>query len=396
MNTKNYAAILSLLGACLVTGPSTSQEVYLMDMVIRDGIPELSNPRNISENEGYDNQPSFYDESSVLFAASRNGQTDIRLYTIADGTRVWITDTAKGSEYSPLKIPGKDELSAIRLDEGGLQLLYKYDMASGRSEVLLKDLKVGYQTWFTKDILVTTVLVENRMDLVVSDLKAATNQTVQKNVGRSLHPIPGTEKVSFISKTDSIPEVWSLEPLTGKTEKIISMPGEGEDICWLPQRIAITAVGNELFKLDPGKDASWQLFKTFTDKDIHKITRLATNPSATRLAMVGEVSAELLVQQQLEAINNRNMESFLDRYSDKIQFIQYPDKVVFEGKESMRSYYQPIFDSVPDLQCKIKTLISMGTKVISEEFCLANGVNGREVTIYEVENGKISKVIFVQ
>jgi hypothetical protein len=131
------------------------------------------------------------------------------------------------------------------------------------------------------------------------------------------------------------------------------------------------------------------------DTDIHKITRLAVNPGATKLAMVAEVSAEILVQRQLGAINNRDMESLLAQYADNIQFIEYPDKVVFEGKEAMRSHYQPFFESIPDLHCDSKNHISTGNKVIVEEFCLANGNKVREVTIYEVENGKISKVIFL-
>lgn len=175
-------------------------EVYLFDLEWKDGLPTLTNPKNISNNKGYDNQPSFYDDDTVLFASTRAGQTDIRRFDIEEGSiSSWVTDTPTGSEYSPLKIPGKKAISAIRLDLDGLQRLYQYDIKTGESALLL-DLKVGYHVWFNDHIIVCSVLVDDRMDLVVSNLKDGSNHTYQKNVGRSLHKIPNTDLISYISK----------------------------------------------------------------------------------------------------------------------------------------------------------------------------------------------------
>jgi hypothetical protein len=41
-------------------------EVYLFDLDMSNGKPVLSNPKNISNNPGYDNQPSFWDDDHVL------------------------------------------------------------------------------------------------------------------------------------------------------------------------------------------------------------------------------------------------------------------------------------------------------------------------------------------
>ncbi|KGL61735.1 hypothetical protein PHEL85_1516 [Polaribacter sp. Hel1_85] len=40
---------------------------------------ELINLKNISNNDGYDNQPSFYDNNTILFYKK---QTDIKSYYI--------------------------------------------------------------------------------------------------------------------------------------------------------------------------------------------------------------------------------------------------------------------------------------------------------------------------
>ena len=58
------------------TFAQANTEIYLFDLELDHGSPILSNPKNISNNEGYDNQPSFLDDHTVLFSSTRDGQTD--------------------------------------------------------------------------------------------------------------------------------------------------------------------------------------------------------------------------------------------------------------------------------------------------------------------------------
>src|SRR5690606_11283985 len=103
-----------LLGFFMTTAWAMAQvntEIYLFDLTMDKTGPVLSNPKNISNNEGYDNQPSFMDDHTVLFASTRNGQTDILQFNITQGsTSEWLTNTQTGSEYSPLKIPGTNAI----------------------------------------------------------------------------------------------------------------------------------------------------------------------------------------------------------------------------------------------------------------------------------------------
>ena len=72
----------------------TSTEVYLFDLILVNGQYTLSNPVNISNNTGYDNQPSFMQTGrQVLFASTRNGQTDIVSYNIRTRKKTWLTNT---------------------------------------------------------------------------------------------------------------------------------------------------------------------------------------------------------------------------------------------------------------------------------------------------------------
>ena len=111
----------------------SNTEVFLLDIVKKNNKIELINLINISNNEGYDNQPTFYDNNTVLFSSTRNNQTDIKSYTINRNESSWKTNTSFGNEYSPLKIPNKEIVSAVRLDENGLQRLYQYDFSTGMS-----------------------------------------------------------------------------------------------------------------------------------------------------------------------------------------------------------------------------------------------------------------------
>ena len=120
----------------------TSTEIYLFDLGKVNGQYTLTNSVNISNNIGYDNQPSFMRNGrQILFASTRNGQTDIVSYNIRTQKKTWLTNT-EGGEYSPLQIGNSNTFSAIRLDPDGYQRLYKYSMYSGSSEELVKDFEI--------------------------------------------------------------------------------------------------------------------------------------------------------------------------------------------------------------------------------------------------------------
>lgn len=391
-----FLRLLSFMAVTTLAGQANT-EVYLFDLDMTNGKPILSNPKNISNNEGYDNQPSFLDDNTVLFSSTRADQTDILRFNITGGsTSSWITDTPTGSEYSPLKVPGKEAVSAIRLDLDGLQRLYAYDLDTGMPTLLLKDQKVGYHVWYNEEILVCTVLVDNRMDLMVSNLNDGSNRIVQKNVGRSLLKIPDTELISFVSKENDLWEIKSMDPITGATKRITETYGKSEDICWLNDGSLLTGFQKTLYRFEPMAGAGWKPLMTFGLDEINNISRIAVNESGNRLAFVAEESPVHIVQKQLDAYNSRDLDAFMDTYSDAVELYNFPDQLIGKGKDAMRQNYGSFFEAAPDLHCEIKNRIVIGNKVIDEEYITANGSNFSAVAIYEIENGKIAKVTFLR
>ena len=389
------ALLLFLLCPFFAVAQSNT-EVYLFTITPNENTITLTNQQNISNNDGYDNQPSFYNDNQVVFASTRNGQTDIASYNIRDKKVAWINDTGFGSEYSPTKIPNQKAISSIRLDTTGLQRLYRYDFKTGKHKEVVKDLVIGYHTWYSEDILISSVLANGGLDLVVSNLKEGTNYTQQKKIGRSLHKIPNSNLISYVSKENEKWEIKSLNPITGATQKIIETVPEAEDMCWLINGTILMPKGNIIYAFNPKTDTRWRMLTSFQDPNLYNITRVATNPTSSMLAIVSDISPEVIVQKQLDAYNARDIDAFLATYNNNIQLFDFPDKKTNEGKEELRTIFDAFFKRTPDLHTEIKSRIVIGNKVIVQEYITANGNNFSAVVIYEVQNGRISKVTFIR
>ena len=257
-------------------------------MPLVDGaIDRSATPVNATARPGYDNQPSFLEDGTLLYSRTRNGQTDIARYHPVEGTTTWLSNTPGGSEYSPLKIPGREAVSAIRLDTTGLQRLYAYPLRGGDPTLLVEGLKIGYHLWVDPDLLVCTVLVEDRMDLVVVNFKDDSRYILQKDVGRSLSRIPKSKKISYTSNRDGKIYLNSMDTGSGRSNVITSLPEGVQDICWLTGEIIICGSGNQLLHFNTPGDGSWNSLYEL-DSSKASITRLAYDKSRGRLAMTVE------------------------------------------------------------------------------------------------------------
>lgn len=375
----------------------TDTEIHVFDIKVSKLGYKLTNGKNISNNEGYDSQPYFFDDTRVIFASTRNGSTDIALYDLKQNNPdiYYISNTENGGEYSPQRIPNSSHVSAVRLDKDGLQRFYSYNYKTKKSTELIADLKVAYPAWYDKNTIVSTAIVNDSLELFISDLKSKTNVSVAKMAGRSVHKIPNSELMSFISKENK--GYWLLKSLNPKTKEIktITSVGESEDITWLPNGTLLISKGNTIYKMDPKKDKQPNLFFRFSDDNINNISRIAVNSSGTKIAIVAEVSPKHTAQKQLDAYNNRDIEAFVKVFSKDVKVYDFPRKLKFEGREEMRKRYKGFFERTEDLHCKVISRIRKGNIVIDEELVTANGRQFDAVAIYEIKNGQIISVTFL-
>lgn len=114
-------------------------------------------------------------------------------------------------------------------------------------------------------------------------------------------------------------------------------------------------------------------------------------------AQTDTISPETLAQQQLDAYNGHNLEDFLKPYAEDVKVYTFPNKLNFEGKTAMRERYQFI-EQTPDLHCKLVNRIVQGNTVIDHEEVVVSKERPpfHAIAIYNVKDGKIAEVYFIQ
>lgn len=135
-------------------------------------------------------------------------------------------------------------------------------------------------------------------------------------------------------------------------------------------------------------------------EDIQNLQKIATvikNGVEVPLAQLNPLSPADLAQQQLNGYNARDIEAFLAPYAEDVEVYVFPNELQYTGKDKMRSQYTGMFESLPDLHCQLVNRIVNGNKVIDQEFVTISAERTAEaVAIYEIEEGKIARVYFIQ
>jgi hypothetical protein len=268
-------------------------DVYLASLTIRPvaapaGV-QVGVPRNVTDRAGYDNQPSFSRDGTALFYTStrEDAQADIYRFDLAKGTSTRVTMTAPESEYSATEIPAGGALSVIRVERDSTQRLWRIPLGAGSESVILPALKpVGYHAWADDNRLAMFVL-GTPSALVLGDVRTGRADTLMRNIGRSMHRIPGGTHISFVSK--AYEENWWIMDLDVDTRgmrPIAKLPRGTEDYAWLPDGRLIAGSGSLLLVCDPAKTAAWDVVAELSQYGVTSITRLAVSPDGARLALV--------------------------------------------------------------------------------------------------------------
>jgi dipeptidyl aminopeptidase/acylaminoacyl peptidase len=287
-----------LILALLLTQTPPATEVYLAGLS-RDPVPHVAaTVVNVSENAGYDNQPSFTpDGRAVLFTSNRDGkQTDIYRYDLATGALTQLTHTTE-SEYSPIVTPDGRTFSVIRVEADGTQRLWRFDLDGSNPRLVLENVKpVGYHVWIDASHLGLFVLGAGRepATLQLADTTTGMADVIDSSIGRSLLMRPGTTSMSYVSKPQGA--AWSvklLDPKTRVTTTLTETMPNSEDCAWDPSSgMLLMASGAKIYGWAPGR-SGWTELGDLTSAGIGRITRLAVNPDpnadpSRRLAIVAE------------------------------------------------------------------------------------------------------------
>lgn len=264
-------------------------EVYVFDILPAYEGLELLNPTNISNNEGYDSQPSFISNESLIFSGNNEGQTDISEYNLNSKIKKWVNKKTEGGEYSPQKFPSSNDIAAVRLDKDGKQRLYSYNSETGNSSEIIEDLQVAYFAFYNDKKILATVLSGDKMDLVMIDLPSKTVDTLFQNAGRSLQKVPNTKAMSYsLVNEEGNFDLYLMEMNTKESYFICELPTNIADCVWINDTQVLVGSGYNLFMYDTLGEQEWNKVASLKDYGIKNISRMAISPNGKKIALVVE------------------------------------------------------------------------------------------------------------
>src|SRR5688572_6339866 len=286
---RTMIRLLSYMSLLCVSANVLAQpasEIYLFDLKIKKDKITLSNGKNITNHNGYDNQPFFLPNEPLIYytQADTSGRTDIIAYDYSKNSTKKVTETSE-REYSPTLTPDGKFLSCIIQRDNGVQDLGKYPVAGGPPVVLIDNLKVGYHAWVNSTHLILFVLGEPNT-LRWYSLSNKRDTILAGSIGRSLHKIPKTDDMSFVDKSA---DTWLIKKLDTKTKSTsditLSLPGR-EDLSWTPHGKIIMSDGEKLYYFDAGRSETWKEVEGMSTLKLKGITRLSVNKKGDKIAIV--------------------------------------------------------------------------------------------------------------
>ncbi len=105
-----------------------------------------------------------------------------------------------------------------------------------------------------------------------------------------------------------------------------------------------------------------------------------------------------LAQAQLDAYNIQDMEAFLNCYSDDVEIYNFPNELVYKGKDKMRERYQKSWAKNPNQIARVSKRIVNKRTVVDREH-VTGRVKQEEVNIiviYKIKDFKIKQVYFIR
>jgi hypothetical protein len=279
---------LLLLLLPFTAASQTGSEIYVYDLSVKNGSVVLSNPQNISNHKGYDNQPHFHPTQPLVYFSSFNdsGRSDIKLYNLQSKKLSSFTNTNE-REYSPTVTPDQKFISCIVQRDNGTQDLVKFSVRNSKPTVLINTLKVGYHTWIDDHRLLLFVLKNDSLNqLHYYDLVTKEDKIIADNPGRSLHRIPGENAFSFVQKSKT--EKWLLKRYDGATGQIsvITELPNAEDVAWLKNGLLLLSESDHISVYDT-KSKQWNKVVIEGDQSfVKKISRMSVSADNKRVTIV--------------------------------------------------------------------------------------------------------------
>lgn len=265
--------------------PFIESEIWLADVRIKEGNIYFGAAKNITNAVGYDNQPFFLDDSTLLYThIGQDLQADIYKYKIKSKVNAKFTNTRE-SEYSPKLLPNLKGISVVEVEKDSSQRIWYYDLMGSNGKVHVPQIdSVGYYTWLNDSSFAAFILTEPS-SLQICNTKNKITKTIASNIGRCLQVSTFGNLYFTTMEKDSVRWLCRTES-NGSITKLIEFYKGVEDFVISNNNIVFCAKEGMIYYADHQFNLGWRLCGNFGVMGVNNINRLAISPDNKRMAMV--------------------------------------------------------------------------------------------------------------
>jgi WD40-like Beta Propeller Repeat len=291
MNISTTTSHALFLAALMSIAPALqAQDIFLFDMERQTDGYALTNGKNLTHREGYDNQPFFTrDSRTILFASQRDGDNDIYEYVINTEEIRQLTDTPEIPEYSPMPNAENTHFTVVRENTAPDQTVWRVERDTGASEWALESREpIGYYMFNQRG----EALLWLRYAYMLELFRPGQGEPIfitGHAAPSTPKLVPGTNAFSFVHRQVN-GENWvkTLDPTTLSITPVAPLVEAQIYYGWTKQGTLLTARGSTLLHWAPGVSAEWREVVDLASFGLRNITRLKVSPDGTKIAIVAD------------------------------------------------------------------------------------------------------------
>jgi Tol biopolymer transport system component len=284
------AGVLCVVFACAPEEElgRASTDLYLFELWANQGLVSVGDARNLTDRDGYDNQPAFTPDGRGILYVQRSGDNaEIYRYDLDQDAPVRVTDTLE-REYSPQALPGGGGFSVVRRERDGSQRVWRFEDDGTNPRLLVDVNDVLYYTW-ADDHTLALYTDDDPPSLYLADTSGGAVEKIAAGTGRSIQRVPGKRAISFVQKDG--PADWWIVEMNLDTREVVRLARtlQGRvDHAWTPSGALVMALGSRLYMWVPDVSDQWFEVADFADEGLGNISRMAVSPEGDRMVVVSE------------------------------------------------------------------------------------------------------------
>jgi len=289
---KTFLFSFFISSYCFSQMPET--DIWIVNLVKKEGKYSFEKPLNFTNRKGYDNQPSFsFNGKEIYYVSNKDSnQTDIFVYNLKNRTTQLVCQSNE-SEYSPTLTYDKKFLTCVVVLKDSSQKLFNYDIERKAKPTEIGNRinnpdSVGYFTWLNKDTMLYYKLT-NPHSLRAWNIQTNKDVWICDNPTRSFKKYGNSSQFIYgLKKDSSLVEFRIYNPTLKESKIYASYPSLNEDFVWNEELGLIKSENAELLCYHESSK-TWQVLFSFSQLGIKKITRFVFDNKNKRLAIVSHL-----------------------------------------------------------------------------------------------------------